>query len=289
MKYHQSSKTSSETEPSPSSETIDSTLDSRDWGHSSDLSQLENPGLDFSHEQTPRQVEILSEDSPTIASVELPEIVRWHLEKQPFAPPANACERSLWFEGSFNPVNPAHIERVRQQLQDFGFKTVIMGIVPQNIYKDSSQIVDLQLRKEMIAVSLKHEGLPIAKSPNEAGVYITNSPADFHIQRYRTWANSERYLLVGPDNFQNYYENNLPWDQFFGGMPVVKHLAQSLTRFQNLYDSLLGDRILVPDHEFAVHSTDIRTGEAAHPSLETYFQERGLFGREKSIAADKTA
>ena len=202
----------------------------------------------------------------------IPDSVLKHWNEVPFAPPHNPETQTLWFEGSFNPMGFNHTAMVKS-MELMGFGTIVIGIVPKNPHKDPSSILPLEHRYNMVRMILEAEGIPLVDSPNEKGVYITRSSQDFHEQRLHAWYKEDHHILMGPDNFETYLTENRAWTLFAATNSAVKEG----TRFQDLYETLLKDRILVFDTHFNEHATLVREGKIPpHPAILEYWKQQQL-------------
>lgn len=184
-------------------------------------------------------------------------LASWHLEKFPFRAPSNAHECVAWYEGSFNPIHEGHAHIILRALE-MNFRTVVVGTVPKNPHKDPATFFPFEIRVECVREQLREMGIPVANSSREPGVFVTDSEESFHDERLRAWYRDDRYIIMGPDNFQAYYAENRAWALFAAGDTEMRDFS----RFQRLYHSLLKERILVNDEEYAHHSSDVRNGQA---------------------------
>jgi cytidyltransferase-like protein len=178
-----------------------------------------------------------------------------HLEKFPFRAPERVHECVAWYEGSFNPMHEGHAYTV-QKLLYMGFRTVVVGTVPRNPHKVGLPILPLDERVQAIKEQLLDMRMPIAESSKERGVFVTATPESFHDERLRAWYRDTWYVIMGPDNFQTYFEENRAWALFAAKDEEMKDFS----RFRRLYETFLKDRILVNDEKYAYHATDIRNG-----------------------------
>lgn len=202
----------------------------------------------------------------------IPDCVLKHWNDVPFAPPHNPETQTLWFEGSFNPMGFNHAAMVKSMVL-MGFGTIVVGIVPKNPHKDPRSILPLEHRYNMVRMILEAEGIPLVDSPNEQGVYITRSSQDFHEQRLQAWYKEDHHILMGPDNFETYLTENRAWTLFAAKNSAVKEG----TRFQDLYETLLKERILVFDTHFNEHATHVRQGKIPpHPAIREYWEQQKL-------------
>ena len=201
--------------------------------------------------------------SPAGAVVERPQVLsldnfphaKAHLEKFPFRAPERVHECVAWYEGSFNPMHEGHAYTV-QKLLYMGFRTVVVGTVPRNPHKVGLPILPLDERVQAIKDQLLELRMPLVDSSKERGVFVTATPESFHDERLRAWYRDNWYVIMGPDNFQTYYEDNRAWALF----AATDEEMRDFSRFRRLYEAFLKDRILVNDENYAYHATDIRKG-----------------------------
>lgn len=223
--------------------------------------------------RSPEHVEVLGTQTPSSVgalqaprvSVERPELsnldkfplAKWHLENYPFRAPERVRECVAWYEGSFNPLHEGHAYTV-QKLLNMGFRTVVVGTVPENPHKIKLglPVLPFDLRVKSVKEHLAEMGLPLASSSKEPGVFVTETPASFHDERMRAWYRDTWFVMMGPDNFHTYYEENRAWALFAALDPEM----QDFSRFRRLYETFLKDRVLVNDEKYAFHATDIRSG-----------------------------
>lgn len=203
---------------------------------------------------------------------ELPEIVYQHWKEVPYQPPHDVENAVAWFEGSFNPLGPNHV-RMIWSLVEMGFPKIVLGTVPLNPHKPSSDILPFKHRYDMDNLILQHEGLPIAETPEDDGIYITRSTSDFQEHRLRAWFQSDHYILMGPDNFHTYYNEDRAWALF----SVDNAAFTSSTKFRHLYEELLKPRILLYPSHYIHHASDTRNGDAPpHPAVDRYWRDNQL-------------
>ena len=92
----------------------------------------------------------------------------------------------------------------------------------------------------------------------------------------RAWADPSYYFLMGPDNFDKYYRENVCWahDPVYRENPV----SRKQYGFRNLYDNLIGPRVLVYPELHSLHATDIRKNlESAPEAVRVYIEREGLY------------
>jgi cytidyltransferase-like protein len=210
--------------------------------------------------------------APSSSVVERPQVLsldsfphaKAHLEKFPFRAPERVHECVAWYEGSFNPMHEGHAYTV-QKLLYMGFRTVVVGTVPKNPHKVGLPILPLDERVEAIKDQLLEMRMPLVDNSKERGVFVTATPESFHDERLRAWYRDNWYVIMGPDNFQTYFEENRAWALFAAKDEEMKDFS----RFRRLYETFLKDRILVNDEKYAYHATDIRKGSVAMmPAIE---------------------
>ncbi|MCB0334473.1 MAG: hypothetical protein KDD55_13300, partial [Bdellovibrionales bacterium] len=193
----------------------------------------------------------------------IPERALLHLQQHPFQAPENAHECSVWFEGTFDPIGPHHLEIIEETLR-LGFQRVNLGIVFQNPYKPQSS--SFEHRHEMARRALEKAGIRVIDSPEECfdtpGVFIPTTQMSFDHHRMKAIFGERHYILLGPDNFEKAIAQNTLWvhtpeirdnphaDRFFG--------------FRRMYDKIPDFKrtVLVYPGLHNIHATDIRTGRA---------------------------
>jgi nicotinic acid mononucleotide adenylyltransferase len=224
-------------------------------------------GID--QQEIARLLELKVDQSP------LPQVVADHNQRFPFAPRSEFRDRQVWLEGSYNPPTGVHLARALELLS-IGFERIVVGILPYNPRKPRHEYEPLQHRIEMWKLLAEHYGVPLAKTPSDKGLWFCETGVRCHVERYRSWFDPERFILMGPDNFTHFRTTNMTWTLLAHRVPVWQHLQQ----YNRLYDNVFAHRVLVPTSQYVQHSTAIRRGqEEAHPAIASYVREHGLYGR----------
>lgn len=226
----------------------------------------------------------LKKNLQEFATLELPPIAVEHLKRYPFKAPANAENCVVWYEGTFDPMGPHHYKIFRDTL-DLGFGSAVLALCFQNPLKPKS--TDFELRCEMALEVMKSDGIPIAKKYGDRGVHIFTSEPEFYFYKHRAWVDKSVYLLMGPDNFADYYQRNPCWthDRVFREDPDSNRAAQ----FRTLYSkSGFQRRVLVYPELHDIHSTDIRRGTVKPLPVVAQFMNTHNLYREK-VASQPSA
>lgn len=217
-------------------------------------------GISITHDLQERTVPIgggrLRAAIEPFKTLELPTIAKQHLMRHPFRAPEKAAECVLWYEGTFDPIGPHHYQILRDTL-DLGFGSAVLALCFQNPLKPKS--TEFAIRYEMAREVLKADGIPIANRYGERGVHIFSSEPEFYWYKQRAWFDKSVFILMGPDNFADYYQRNPCWTHD----PVLREdpHANNAARFRTLYSRLgFQSRVMVYPQLHDIHSTDIRTG-----------------------------
>lgn len=212
----------------------------------------------------------------------IPPLARDHLRAYPYQSPEKAQECRLWYEGTFDPLGPHHLDIFLHTLK-LGFERATLGIVYQNPYKPDS--TPYQHRYEMARRVLQEWGLPIVHNPNEPGICLFRPDQEiaFHQHRMNTLFASNAYILIGPDNFEKALQQNVLWvhPTEIAGNPG----APDYFGFRSMYDKLPGfkRRILVYPVLHDIHSTNLRNGEVdSLPVVEAYAKEHNLYEKKQA-------
>lgn len=169
--------------------------------------------------------------------------------------PDAAKHSRVLFRGSFNPFHEGHLSVVVELLER-GYETVVISPVTTSPGKGTID-TPVPLRAEMIKSILRAEGIKIASSPDEPGVYVVGSRSEARKELTRALLSKTDFAL-GDDNDAN-YEGHSRWRW-------AKKLGE--------------DRIVVVKSVSTVHSSAIRRGEVpAHPAIRDLIAENSLYGQ----------
>jgi len=205
----------------------------------------------------------------------LPELAVEHLKVHPFQAPENVAERSFWYEGTFDPLGPHHLEVILGTF-NLGFERATLGIVFQNPYKPNSS--PFEDRYQMAKLALEDAGLDVHNDPSRPGVCIHRVEESFHIRRMEAIFDPKVNILLGPDNFDNAYRNDILWVH----PPAIREnpTARKIFGFRGLCCGVDGflDKLLVYPRLHDIHATDIRQGTKENlPAVAKYAADNGLY------------
>lgn len=214
----------------------------------------------------------------------------WHLQAYPFMRPVDVENKMLWYEGSFDPTGPHHMD-VFQAAWNLGFKSAVFGICHQNPLKSGS--TPFEQRVDIALLWLENKGIPIAEHYGDPGVYIEVNPKLFQYHKLVNFYDKSAYLLMGPDNFERYYEDNVPWSH----IGEIRGNPQGLRDFgfRRMYNEIDGfaESILVYPRLHDYHSTDIRERNSegidrfVPASVKNYIDDNNLYAPTQKSAAQR--
>lgn len=211
----------------------------------------------------------------TVDHTPLPEVVSQHNKEFPFNPRKDFASKQVWLEGSNNPPTEVHMARALE-LFGLGFERIVVGVLPHNPRKPRHEYEALAHRIAMWKLLAKYYDVPVASNPSEKGLWFCESGPRCHFERYRSWFDPNRFILMGPDNFTHFRTSNMTWTLLAHKVPIWLHLQQ----YNVLYEQVFKDRILVPTTQYVLHSTGIRRGKLEpHPAIADYVRQNGLYGR----------
>jgi len=260
--------------------TADITTDVSLRPESGDFSALSAPNL------ASDQINAMAPSAGVIkpyAQLALPPIAAAHLHDFPYRAPENVKECRFWYEGTFDPIGPHHVQ-ILVDTMNLGFTHATLGIVFQNPYKPSSSA--FEHRYQMACRAIRAAGLNVAQSPEEPGIYIPVQEDKFHVERLKAIYGHNSYILIGPDNFEKAYTHNVLWVH----PPEIRENPTALRHFgfRSMMDETVGfrRRVLVYPALHDIHATDIREGrQAAPPPVQEYFSKHGLYKGETTPQA----
>lgn len=148
------------------------------------------------------------------------------------------------FRGSFNPFHEGHLNVV-QQLLARGYTTVV--ITPVGTSPGKGEIdTPMELRAEMIIRILQAEGIKIAATPDEPGVYVARTAKERRTELVRAVSSLKTDFAMGADNDATYSEH----------------------RRWRLFKKFGEDRLAIVHGESNTHASDIRAGRIKpHPAI----------------------
>ncbi len=238
----------------------------------SPLAALEHPAANLDASRENNSIELVDTSN-------IPPRALLHLQQHPFRAPSHAHECSVWFEGTFDPIGPHHLEIIQETLK-LGFSRVNLGVVFQNPYKPQSS--SFEHRHEMARRALENVGITVFDSPDdsleEPGVFIPTDKRTFDDLRLRSLWGKNNYVLLGPDNFEKAISQNTLWTH----TPEIQENphADRFFGFRRMYNKIPGfkETVLVYPGLHNIHATDIRAGRAKGIDVVTqYAQEQELY------------
>jgi hypothetical protein len=203
----------------------------------------------------------------------------WHLKAYPFVAPRAGEGAVLHYEGTFDPLGPHHWDILSAGMK-LGFERAVLGICHQNPLKPKS--TPFEHRAEIGRLWCREHGVSLAERLGDPGVYIEEDPHLFQYHKVVGFYSPQRYLLMGPDTFEVYFNNNVPWTH----VPDIRENPQGREDFgfQSMYRRIPGfaARVLVYPMMHDIHATQIRTDfeSVAHPRpVAAYVGEHRLYPR----------
>jgi diacylglycerol kinase (ATP) len=171
-----------------------------------------------------------------------------------------ASHDKVIFRGSFNPFHEGHLDVVRELLNR-GYTTVVIS--PVSFSPGKGRIdTPKELRAEMILKILEAEGVQIAKTPDEPGVYVIRDQGEARRELTRAILSSKTDFAMGNDNDATYSEHKR-WK-------MVKRLGEG--------------RLAIVCGSAPVHSSAIRRGETPpHPAIRDVILAHDLYPQARVV------
>ena len=191
------------------------------------------------------------------------------------------------FGGSFNPVHTGHVALAKSLLKIAGLDEVWFMVSPQNPLKESPELIDENIRLEMVRAALSDEPRLVASDyefslprPSYTWNTLTSLTGDFPHIAFS--------LLIGGDNwecFPKWYRGNdiianypvIVYPRCGGCLATYSHAA---VRHENTGNVTFADTPL-----FDISSTEVRRRIAGgksirgmvHPAVEAIIADRHLY------------
>lgn len=191
------------------------------------------------------------------------------------------------FGGSFNPVHTGHVALAKSLLKIAGLDEVWFMVSPQNPLKESPELINENIRLEMVRAALSDEPRLVASDyefslprPSYTWNTLTSLTGDFPHIAFS--------LLIGGDNwecFPKWYRGNdiianypvIVYPRCGGCLATYSHAA---VRHENTGNVTFADTPL-----FDISSTEVRRRIAGgksirgmvHPAVETIIADRHLY------------
>lgn len=157
------------------------------------------------------------------------------------------------FGGSFNPIHNGHIALAKAFLQEGGLDEIWFMVSPQNPFKDSSELLDDNIRLRLVQTAIKD--IPrIKASDYEFSLSKPSYTWNTLVHISQDYPLDEFILLIGGDNWRNFNK----WKHSEDILSNYKIIVYPRDKELDCYRTIDGKITILSTQIFNISSSDIR-------------------------------